>query len=30
MNQYIDKIRVKCLVMICKTFGEKITFPQIA
>ena len=21
LNQYIDKIRIKCLLMVCKTFG---------
>lgn len=26
MNHYIDKVRVKFLVMACKTFGEKISF----
>ena len=26
MNHFIDKVRVKFLVMACKTFGEKIPF----
>lgn len=26
MNHYIDKVRIKFLVMACKTFGEKISF----
>lgn len=25
LNLYIDKFRIKCLLMVCKTFGEKIS-----
>jgi RNase P subunit RPR2 len=26
LNIYIDKVRMKCLLMFCKTCGEKMTF----
>lgn len=26
----MDKVRVKCLVMACKTFGQKISFKLLA
>lgn len=29
MDSYLDRIRIKCLVMVCKTFGEKVKFSQI-
>ena len=30
LNLYADKVRMKCLVMFCKTGGEKITLGQLA
>jgi hypothetical protein len=30
LNLYADKVRMKCLVMFCKTGGEKITIAQLA
>ena len=30
LNQYIDKVRIKCLLMVCRTFGEKIPIQILA
>ena len=30
LNQYIDRVRVKCLLMVCKTFGEKVPITTLA
>ena len=30
LNLYMDKVRVKCLLMVCKTFGEKISLKSLA
>lgn len=30
LNLYIDKVRIKCLLMVCKTFGDKISMQSLA